>query len=74
MFRKNVWVTCINAEGIELPNFELIKGNVYLVVDVKVKPGLLSRDTLKLVFQANDSSLVEINSKRFQLASIEVKE
>lgn len=68
MFRRDVWVTCINDEGIEFANFELIKGNVYLVYDVKTRPGLLSKSNMKLVFQANDATLIEINAKRFKLA------
>jgi hypothetical protein len=71
MFRKDVWVTCINDDGPEFPNFELIKGKSYLVYDVKTKPGLMSRHTLKLVFQGVDGELVEINSKKFKLASVE---
>jgi hypothetical protein len=71
-FRKEEWVVCINDEGIEFPNFELVRGKSYLVYDIKVRPGLLSRHNMKLVFQATDGTLVEISSKRFKMASDEV--
>jgi hypothetical protein len=64
--RKDSLVVCINSANFFHPNFELIEGKTYIVYDVIVRPSLLGKAEMKLVFQANDGSIVELSSKRFK--------
>lgn len=64
--KKDSYVVCINSANFFHPNFELVEGKTYLVYDVVVRASLFGRGEMKLVFQANDGTLVELNSKRFK--------